>query len=280
MASNGVDPDCTSAPEWVFPGRLRSCAECGNTENSGQVHPYLFTTFLADQAKSSGVEIILGSATVINYSENGKSVRSVSFKEKDSKDAVELKADHVILAAGPWTPDLLPAAPIVGSRSHSIVLSVPSKNMTPHILFFSRPDPNSWFPKLEVYPRPDDTTYICGPTDHRVPLPSSTDLVDIDSETCQLIRRAAESLSSQLVKRDVLVEQACYKPAVKVPGRARSTGPLFGETSVAGLILAAGHDEWGIQNSLATGKVISELVFDRKAVSADISTLDPRKVFV
>ncbi len=226
------------------------------------------------------MEIILGSATAINYSEDGKSVRSVSFKEKDSIDAVDLKADHVILAAGPWTPDLLPAAPIGGSRSHSIVLSLPSRNMTPHILFSNRPDPESWFPKLEFYPWLDDTTHICGPTDHRVPLPPSTDLVDVDSESCQLVRRAAESLSSQLVKRDVLVEQACYRPVVKVPGRARSTGPLFGETSVAGLILAAGHDQWGIQNSLATGKVISELIFERKAVSADISTLDSRKVFV
>jgi glycine/D-amino acid oxidase-like deaminating enzyme len=280
IASNEIGLDCTSAPEWVFPGRLRSCVECGNTQNTGQVHPYLFTTFLADQAKSSGVEIILGSATAINYSENGTAVRSVSFKKKDSGVAVELDADHVVLAAGPWTPDLLPAAPIGGSRSHSIVLSVPTKNMSPNILFFNNPNPNSWFPKLEVYPRPDDTTYVCGPTDHRVPLPSSTDLVEVDSESCQLIRRAAESLSSQLVRRDVLIEQACYRPVVKVSGRDRSTGPLFGKTGVTGLILAAGHDQWGIQNSLATGKVISELIFDGESVSADISTLDPSKVLV
>jgi len=278
-AINKFDPSRTSRPDWIFPGRLQSCDECGNPKDTGQVHPYLFTTFLADEAKSSGVEVILGSATAINYSDNGTAVRSVSFK-KDSESIGELKADRVILAAGPWTPDLLPAAPIGGSRSHSIVLSVPSRNMTPHILFFNKPDPNSWFPKLEVYPRPDDTTYVCGPTDHRVPLPPSTDLVDVDQESCQLIRRAAESLSSQLARREVLIEQACYRPVVNVPGRARSTGPLFGKTSVAGLILAAGHDQWGIQNSLATGKIISELVFDGKAISADISSLDPRKVIV
>ena len=72
------------------------------------------------------------------------------------------------------------------------------------------------------------------------------------------------------MKRDVLVEQACYRPVVQVPGRARSVGLLFRETNFAGFILAAGHDQCGIQNSLATGKVISELIFDREAVSADI----------
>jgi hypothetical protein len=50
------------------------------------------------------------------------------------------------------------------------------------------------------------------------------------------------------------------------------------KTSVAWLILAAGHDEWDIQNILATGKVISELALDKKAISADISGLDPGKV--
>lgn len=246
--------------------------------NTGQVHPYLFTTFLADQAKSNGVNLIIGCATTINYSEKGTGVTSVTYTTGDSTTAEELKADRVILAAGPWTSNLLPGAPISGSRSHSIILSMPSNKTDPSILFFNRPDPNSWFPKLEVYPRPDDTTYLCGPTDHRVPLPASTDLVDVDLESCQLIRRAAESLSVQFWSRKLLVEQACYRPVVNVVGRDRSTGPLFGETSITGLILAAGHDQWGIQNSLATGKIISELVFDGKATSADISSLDPRKV--
>lgn len=212
------------------------------------------------------------------YSEDKTAVRSVRYKDKGPDSAIELEADQVVLATGPWTPDLLPNAPIAGARSHSIVLEVPTSKTTPEALFFNRPDPESWFPKLEVYPRPDNTTFVCGPTDWRVPLPPSTDLVDVDQESCHLLRRAAKSLSVEFVERKMLIRQACYRPVVRVPGRARSVGPLFGETSVSGLILAAGHDEWGIQNSAATGKIISELILNGMAISADISTLDPKRV--
>ena len=70
----------------------------------------------------------------------------------------------------------------------------------------------------------------------------------------------------------MLLRQACYLPSVSLGG-----GPLIGETGITGLLMAAGHTCWGIQNSCATGKLMSEFVFDGKAHSADISSLDPRK---
>ena len=36
--------------------------------------------------------------------------------------------------------------------------------------------------------------------------------------------------------------------------------------------------QWGIQNGPGTGKLISEFVFDGQALSANIGSLDPRKV--
>lgn len=39
--------------------------------------------------------------------------------------------------------------------------------------------------------------------------------------------------------------------------------------------MAAGHTCWGIQNSCATGKVMSEYVFEGRARSADVGELDP-----
>ncbi|TRX88402.1 hypothetical protein FHL15_010715 [Xylaria flabelliformis] len=276
VVSNGNSGD--DRPDWLFPGRLKRFKLRGHFEDTGQVHPYLYTNFLVGKAQESGVEVIMGSATAINISEDGKSVKSVTFNPRDSEDVVELEPDHVIIACGPWTRKLLPKVPIKGARSHSVVLRVPSNEVPAHILFFNNPDPRSWFPKLEVYPRPDDTTYVCGPTDWRVPLPDSTELVDVDKESCDLIKRAAENLSPRFLDRATEVEQACYRPVVDIPGRDRSVGPLLGKLSVEGLILAAGHDQWGIQNSAATGKIISELVFDGKATSADISSLDPGNV--
>ena len=45
---------------------------------------------------------------------------------------------------------------------------------------------------------------------------------------------------------------------------------------VKGLILGSGHSCWGIQNGPATGKLISEIVLDGKAVSAKLGKLDPK----
>ena len=72
---------------------------------------------------------------------------------------------------------------------------------------------------------------------------------------------------------DVLVKQACYLPLVSSGG-----GPLIGETGTKGLFMATGHTCWGIQNSCATGKLISEFVFDGKALSASIDSLSPLQV--
>jgi len=70
-----------------------------------------------------------------------------------------------------------------------------------------------------------------------------------------------------------MVRQACYLPNVE----ASRGGPLIGLTGITGLFLAAGHTCWGIQNSTGTAKVLSEFVFEGKAKSANIESLDPRK---
>jgi glycine/D-amino acid oxidase-like deaminating enzyme len=143
---------------------------------------------------------------------------------------------------------------------------------------FNNVVPNSWFPRVKLYPRPDNTIHISAGTDHLAPLPPSTDLVKADKHICTRIRQAAEFVSSRLQGRELLVEQACYRPVVTIPGRDRSEGPLLGPTAVSGLIVATGHDNWGIQNSPSTGKIVSELVFDGVVTSADISSLAPGDV--
>jgi glycine/D-amino acid oxidase-like deaminating enzyme len=57
----------------------------------------------------------------------------------------------------------------------------------------------------------------------------------------------------------------------------RESNPLIGKTSVPGLFLASGHTCWGIQNGPATGRLMSELIFDGKATSSNIDILDPRR---
>jgi glycine/D-amino acid oxidase-like deaminating enzyme len=90
---------------------------------------------------------------------------------------------------------------------------------------------------------------------------------------CQDIIDYCSSISDELREDDVLVKQACYLPSVSGGG-----GPLIGPTGIKGLLLATGHTCWGIQNSCATGKLISEFLWDGRAVSADVGNLDPRRV--
>ena len=82
------------------------------------------------------------------------------------------------------------------------------------------------------------------------------------------------SISPELAGGTVLKRQACYLPTVS----GASGGPLVVETGVRELFLATGHTCWGIQNGPGTGKIMSEFVFDGRAVSADVRSLDPRRI--
>lgn len=115
---------------------------------------------------------------------------------------------------------------------------------------------------------------ICiGEGDSSVPLPKTADLVVHDEERCQDIIDYVSSISTPLRKGAIVAKQACYLPSV-----SGGVGPLIGQTGIKGLLMATGHTCWGIQNCCATGKLISEFVFDGKAKSARIDALDPRKV--
>jgi glycine/D-amino acid oxidase-like deaminating enzyme len=114
---------------------------------------------------------------------------------------------------------------------------------------------------------------LLGEADSTIPLPKTSDLVQCDEERCQDILDYVSSISTPLRTGAVLARQACYLPSVTMGG-----GPLIGETGIKGLLMATGHTCWGIQNSCATGKLISEFVFDGKAKSARIDSLDPRRV--
>jgi glycine/D-amino acid oxidase-like deaminating enzyme len=111
-----------------------------------------------------------------------------------------------------------------------------------------------------------------GEGDTDVPLPKSSDLVVCDDDRCQDIVDYISSISTPLRQGETLVKQACYLPHLSEGG-----GPLIGDTGIRGLWMASGHTCWGIQNSCATGKLMSEFIFEGEAKSARIETLDPRR---
>lgn len=272
---------------WFTPESTKSYHEMGDPETTAQVHPYQFTTSMAELAQEKGVDLILGSVSSIDTA-NGDGVKSVTYEDKATKETHTISATDVIVSAGPWTRQVYPPAPISGMRAHSVTIA-PSKPISAYAIFteislppdFGHKDtflkskrPHSKTVTPEIYARPNNEAYACGEGDHLVPLPKTTEDVETDLARCQDIIDYVSSISDELRDGEVTVRQACYLPNVE----AASGGPLIGQTNVKGLLLAAGHTCWGIQNGPGTGKLISEFVFDGKAKSASIGSLDPRKV--
>lgn len=261
--------------DWFVPDLLRAYESMSGPGETAQVHPYLFTTSIAKLAQENGAKLKIGAATSIGYS--GDAVESITYTDKSTGASSTIPATDVLVSAGPWTRSVVPEAPISATRAHSVVIR-PTRPVSAHTLFteVEIPDPSKQsrpiYAAPEIYARPDETVYCCGDGDHTVPLPETTADVEVDPKRCKDIIQQVGSISDELRDGEIRAQQACYLPNVA----ALRGGPLVGLTATKGLYIAAGHTCWGIQNAPGTGKVMSEFVFDGKAKSAKIGSLDPR----
>jgi len=293
--------------DWFSSKCVESYEDISTTGATAQLNPSQFTNTMARLAEEGGVKVIIGSVHKIGYTDyddqssterfevpHGKRVQSVTYIEKATSESRSIPATTVVLAAGPWTPVLFPSAPVSALRAHSVTIR-PIRSVSAYCLFTDISVPqlqteddgtiekgysatsqeNTKIISPEIYSRPNDEVYVCGAGDNDLPLPASTDEVEVSKEICQSIVDAVAGISDELHDGVVTSRRACYLPTVDVGG---SGGPLIGQTGVLGLLMATGHSSWGIHNAPATGKVISEIIFDGEAISADIRALDPRLV--
>ena len=286
LETHNLDAASTQKPsalDWIVPHSLKSYNEIGTPSDSAQVNSYLYTTNVAKLAVEQGAKVIIGRATNINYSPDNKSIASVSYSANG--ETTDLEATDIIIAAGPWMTDLFPRAALLTPRGHSIIIK-PSDSLSPYVLFTNVErgldgtveEPIS----PEIYPRPPDTlhnfdtAYSSGPDDYDVPLPRSANEVQVDDARCEDVWNALKGVSQQLHGGQVITRQACYKPQIRQHEENEEVGPMVGPTGIGGLWLATGHDEWGMQNSAGTGLVMSEMLFEGEAHSADCESLDPK----
>lgn len=267
--------------DWIDPEALRYYDEMGTPATTAQVHPFQFTTAMAELARQAGVDIRTHAPVdKINYSPDGKSVTSVTYTDKSpesSKQQQTLPATSIVLATGPWTKRLFPSAPIDALRAHSVVIK-PSRPVSAYCLFteIKLKSPSGGKAETvspEIYARPNNEVYACGEGDRLVPLPSLSSDVAVDESKCDEIAAHVGAVSAELRDGEITHRQACYLPNVS---DSRSSGPLVGLTGIEGLVMAAGHTCWGIQNGPGTGKLVSEFVFEGEARSAKVKGLDPR----
>jgi len=276
--------------DWVVPESVVAYQEMGTPENTAQVHPYLFTTSMAELAEEMGVRIVIGSATRVLQASNGSGrVEGVEYREDDGDGSIHtLPATHVVLSAGPWTPSVWKKVPISGSKAYSVTIR-PSRPISAYAIFTQLELPRDFdaargdiakgrskgharLVTPEIYARPNNEVYACYGFGGDDDLPVSTALVSVEEQRCQDIVDFVGSISDELRDGEVTGRQACYLPNVSTGG-----GPIIGETNVKGLFIAAGHTCWGIQNAPGTGKLISEIIWEGSAKSANISSLSPKK---
>ncbi|PPR03379.1 hypothetical protein CVT24_012504 [Panaeolus cyanescens] len=243
---NGIPSDLS----WIKDELTDSYSPMAGERGTAQVHPFYFTTSMLALAKETGaVDEINGRAT--NVLKHNGAVTGVEYivTEGNGKSASKsLSATHVIVAAGAWSPNILPELRIEATRAHSITIR-PQKDVeiSPYVLFTEIDDPNSTVKpnshsSPEIYARPDGEVYACGPGDDE-PLPETVDDVVVDPTSCDLIFRNVASISQQLREGTVTKRQACYLPSVSSGG-----GPIVGEASdiAKGLYIGTGHTCWVI----------------------------------
>lgn len=74
--------------DWLLSGSVRSYADVGNPNDSGQVHPYMFTNTLAKLAEETGAGVVVGTGTSTKYADDKISVKLFEYCEKgNSKDS-------------------------------------------------------------------------------------------------------------------------------------------------------------------------------------------------
>ncbi|KHO00323.1 oxidoreductase [Metarhizium album ARSEF 1941] len=278
------------ALDWVDRDLVTSWAEMGGpgTEETSQVHPLHFTTAIGELAEQAGVKIRTRTK-VTKLSTSKAAVESIEYLDRSTGATGDINdATDVVVTAGPWTGRLLPRAKVEGLRAHSVVYDV---EVSPFAVFTDVQLPSDFVPehraKLgqqrmhkshvdpEIYARPFGEAYACGEGDTTTPLPDTVDQVECDEARCDDIASYISTFSPVLAAAPIKAKQSCYLPRHMRFGQ--ESGPLIGQTTVPGLWVAAGHTCWGIQNGPATGKLMSEYLFDGVARSASIDKLDPRK---
>lgn len=255
-----------SALHWLSDGVVIA-QRIGTPQTTAIVHPYKFTSTMMNAAIAQGAELRLGRFTGIVRDADGRTVKGVGVE-----DSI-IEADAVVIAMGPWS--LLAAKwmslpALYGQRSPSIVYDT-GTHVSADALFLQMVV-HGETESIEVFPRPDGSTYVTAcPDTNAFP----TDPADVEPELNRMgrLQRMSQRLSPLFRPEKIIARQACFRPA---------TGdglPLIGRVpDEEGLYVATGHSVWGILNAPATGEALAELIGGGTTRNVDLSPFDPARL--
>ncbi len=244
-------------------------ARLGTTETTAQVDPAAFTKGLMAAAIDRGAQLQIGCVTSITLAADRSAADGIIV------DGERLAGDAVVVAMGPWSalarrwlPLGLPLPAVRGLKGHSLVFRSVSP-ISAQALFVEMEAEDGTIDAPEIYPRPDGTTYVCGPSGESA-LPSDPSGVAPDAGAYETLRAMTARLAPKLAAGELVAAQTCYRPVV------RDGLPLIGRVpGVARAYVATAHSVWGMLNGPATGEAMAELIVDGAASTVDIADFDP-----
>lgn len=133
--------------DWINDSLIQHYEEMGSpgSTETAQVHPFHFTTTIADLARQKGVDIRLrAKVTKINDTKPA-GVHSIEYEDRDAGTIHTIDGvTDVVVAAGPWTGKLLPRTRVEGLRAHSVVFDA---HVSPYAVFTDITLPTDYVPE-------------------------------------------------------------------------------------------------------------------------------------
>lgn len=275
-------------PDWLD-GNMGRIGVMGEGDDTAQITPKEFVEKMIEKTSSDGtVDVILGECIGVDAvsKEDGKGyvVRGVKYIDRQSKEERFLEADVVVVSAGPWSSqaedwfDNTVDLPMEGVKSTSIVWKQRPGVKTDATALFCGED-YRYGTHLEVYPRPDDSIYICGIggsdyiSKEELKAGAYREDCDANQSRVEAASSAFQELSATYKQHGELERvQACMRPCP--PDAMPYMGKIPG---YEGAYINAGHNCWGIAWAPACGLAMSELILDGTSSSIDLEPFDPTR---
>jgi glycine/D-amino acid oxidase-like deaminating enzyme len=125
---------------------------------------------------------------------------------------------------------------------------------------------------IEVFPRPDGSTYVTGFSD-TAGFPTDPADVELELNCMSMLQKVSQRLSPLFRSEKIIAKQACFRP------RTADGLPLIGRVpGDDGLYVATGHGVWGILNAPATGEALAELIVEGTTRNIDLAPFDPGRL--
>lgn len=255
-----------SALDWLSEGVVIA-QRIGTTDTTAIVHPHKFTSAVMNAAIALGAELRVDRFTGVLREANGTRAKGVEV------DSSIIEADAVVIAMGPWSllaAQWMSLPALYAQRSPSIVYDTGAQ-VSADALFLET-EMHGGAVSIEVFPRPDGSTYVTGFSDtDAIPM----DPADVEAEPHGMnwLQQVAGRLSPLFRSEKIIAKQACFRPVTE------DGLPLIGRVPQdEGLYVATGHSVWGILNAPATGEALAELIVEGATRHVDLAPFDPARL--